>query len=160
MPGCVLTRDPETVRGAARRMLRYMLSLRQSNWNTDSGLVANVAADAIGADRFLPTMATDEFLSCLSKPEMERVAQLSGVLPRQTGKATRAAVLERFKDERFIYPDASFAISEEARLSHAAAVKQHAQIQADTADDDDTEDAEADPGDEPENGEIGIAEAA
>lgn len=132
MPDCVLTRDPETVRATARRMLRYMLTLRQTNWNADSGLVANVAAEAIGAERFLPTMATDEFLSCLSKPEMERIASSHSVLPRQTGKATRTAFVERFKDERFIYPDAHFTIADDDRAAHAAAVLRHAGIQSET----------------------------
>lgn len=149
MPDCVLTRDPETVRVTARRMLRYMLTLRQTNWNADSGLVAKVAAEAIAADRYLPTMATDEFLSCLSKPEMERIASSHSVLPRQTGKATRAAFLERFKDERFIYPDARFVVPDDDRAAHTAAVQRHAGIQSmmEDADEGQSEDI---PGEEPE----------
>ncbi|GBQ19124.1 hypothetical protein AA700_1329 [Acidiphilium acidophilum DSM 700] len=56
----------------------------------------------IGADLFLPSMATQEFLSCLSKPEIETVAAANGIMPRPTGKATRAAVVDRFKTERFV----------------------------------------------------------
>lgn len=49
----VLVRDPETIRASARRMLRNMLSLRQSGWQSNSGLAARIAGDAIGADTFL-----------------------------------------------------------------------------------------------------------
>ena len=107
----VLVRDPETIRAGARRMLRYMLSLRQNNWQSNSGLPARIAGDAIGADAFLANMATQDFLSCLSKSEMERVAAGNAVQPRQTGKATRAAFIERFKEERFTYDGSRFALS-------------------------------------------------
>jgi len=116
----VLVRDPGTIRTSARRMLRFMLSLRQSGWQSNSGLAARVAGDTIGADAFLATMATQDFLSCLSKAEMERVASAHGVLPRQTGKATRAAFIDRFKDERFTYDGSHFALTSEEQKEHAA----------------------------------------
>ena len=46
---------------------------------TDSGPVAWIADHSIGASQFLPTMATEEFLSCLSKPGIERAAASEGV---------------------------------------------------------------------------------
>ena len=116
----VLLRDPETIRTGARRMLRFMLSLRQSGWQSNSGLAARIAGDAIGADTFLANMATQDFLSCLSKAEMERVASAHGVLPRQTGKATRAALIDRFKEERFAYDGSRFALTPEEQKEHAA----------------------------------------
>ena len=86
---------------------------------TDSGLVARVAGDAIGADTFLPNMGTDDFLKCLSKAAMERAASALNVLPRATGKATRAAVVEHVGTSTYILPAARFALSpaEIARLS-------------------------------------------
>jgi ParB family chromosome partitioning protein len=115
----VLVHDPETIRVSARRMLRYMLSLRQNGWQSSSGLPARIAGDAIGADTFLANMATQGFLSCLSKTEMERVASANGVQPRQTGKATRAAFIERFKGERFTYDACRFALSAEEQRDYA-----------------------------------------
>jgi ParB/RepB/Spo0J family partition protein len=120
----VLVRDPEAIRSSARRMLRYMLSLRQSGWQSNSGMAARIAGDAIGADTFLANMATQDFLSCLSKAEMERVASAHGVLPRQTGKATRAAFVDRFKEERFIYDGSRFALAPEEQKNHAAQAQQ------------------------------------
>ena len=116
----VLLRDPETIRTGARRMLRFMLSLRQSGWQSNSGFAARVAGDAIGADTFLANMATQDFLSCLSKAEMARVASTHGVLPRQTGKAMRAAFIDRFKEERFTYDGSRFALTPEEQNEHVA----------------------------------------
>ena len=119
----MLSRDPETIRASARRMLRYMLSLRQGNWQSNSGPAAQIAGDAIGADAYLATMATQEFLACLSKSEMERVASANAVPPRQTGKATRSAFIERFKDERYLYDGSGFALTEAEQKEFGARVQ-------------------------------------
>ena len=108
--GGVLTADPETIRTGARAMLKHALSLRDG-FGMQSGPVARIAGETVNAREFLPNMATQEFLSCLSKPEIERIGSASGVLPRQTGKATRAAVVDRFKTERFIYPGANYSLT-------------------------------------------------
>jgi hypothetical protein len=50
---------------AARAVLIDVLS-----WS-DSGVVARVAGDAVGADNFLPNMGTEDFLSCLPRPTLE-----------------------------------------------------------------------------------------
>ncbi|HUB48225.1 MAG TPA: hypothetical protein VMB73_24875 [Acetobacteraceae bacterium] len=147
----LLVHDPETIRTGARRMLRFMLSLRQSGWQSNSGLAARIAGDAIGADAFLATMATQDFLSCLSKAEMERMASAHNVLPRQTGKATRAAFIERFKDERFTYDGSRFALTSDEQKEHAAHASR-ANAALSEEDDSDAglgESAEDDPGDDP-----------
>ena len=107
--GGMLTGDPDTVRIAARAMLGQVLSCRDGM--TDSGAVARVAGDAIGADRFLPNMATEDFLKCLSKGAMERAASAERVLPRNTGKATRAALIEQVGQGTYILPAARFALT-------------------------------------------------
>lgn len=135
----LLVRDPETIRSAARRMLRYMLSLRQNNWQANSGLPARIAGEAIGADAHLATMATEKFLSCLSKAEMERVASAHAVLPRQTGKATRAAFLERFKEERFVYDRSRFTLNDDELREYAAELKKSSSIVDTLMDDTDDE---------------------
>ena len=108
--GGVLTGDLETVRTAAREMLRQVLSCRDGM--TDSGVVARVAGDAVGADRFLPSMATDDFLKCLSKGAIERAASAERVLPRNTGKATRAALIEQVGQGTYVLPAARFALTQ------------------------------------------------
>src|SRR5271168_4408452 len=60
-----LTQDVESLRVVARQMLANVLSC--SLGHGDSGLPARIAGDAIGADAHLGNMATEEFLSCLSK---------------------------------------------------------------------------------------------
>ena len=63
----------------------------------------------IAADEFLPNMATDEFLACLSRPALERSCANTSVLPRQKVKDTRAALVEHFKEGRFVHAAALFA---------------------------------------------------
>ncbi|MDI4665164.1 ParB/RepB/Spo0J family partition protein, partial [Xanthobacter autotrophicus] len=99
--------DRETLQLAARGVLIDVLSCRENR--TDSGIVAWLAGNAIGADGFLPNMGTDEFLSCLSRAALEGSCKDTPVLPRQKVKDTRAALVEHFKEERFVHPSALFA---------------------------------------------------
>ena len=111
--GGVLTSDPEILRSAARQILRDTLSCKEGM--TNSGIGARIAGDALGADEYLPNMATEEFLSCLSKPAIERVASEAAVAPRNTGKATRAALIDRVGKGTFLLPAARFKLSAEER---------------------------------------------
>lgn len=111
MEGGVVASDPDAVRRAARAALAHVLSCRE-DWSR-SGAVARVAGDAIGADAHLPNMATADFLSCLSKPAIERVAAGLGAPIRPTGKATRAAVVARVGEGRWVYPEAAFSAGAE-----------------------------------------------
>lgn len=104
--GGTLTSDPEAIRTAARLMLVHALSCRE-NWSR-SGEVARVAGAAVGADAHLPTMATQDFLSCLSKKAMEAVASSLNVRLQPTGKATRRDVISKVGGSRWIYPAAAF----------------------------------------------------
>ena len=105
--GGVLTTDQDAVRKAARAMLQVALSCRDNM--TNSGIVARVAGDAIDAKLFLPNMATEEFLSCLSKAALEKAAAAEGVKIGSRGKDTRANLIERFKDGIYVHPSALFA---------------------------------------------------
>ena len=107
--GGVLTAAEDTVRIAARSMLTVALSCRDNM--TNSGNVARIAGDAIGASLYLPNMATDEFLSCLSKSAVEKAAAAEGVRTEARAKDTRARLIERFKDGLYVYPAAHFALS-------------------------------------------------
>jgi len=105
--GGVLTTDQDAVRKAARAMLQVALSCRDNM--TNSGIVARVAGDTIDAKLFLPNMATEEFLSCLSKAAIEKAAAAEGVKVESRGKDTRANLIERFKDGTYVHPSALFA---------------------------------------------------
>jgi len=110
--GGALTSDPGVLQSAACEMLTYTLSCRD-NWS-NSGAVARIAGDAIGADAHLPNMATADFLACLSKAATERAATDLTVHVESTGKATRAAIVARIGQGRWIYPAALFSAPTEA----------------------------------------------
>jgi len=116
--GGAVTSDPITLQKAARAMLAYTLSCRK-NWS-GSGALACLAGDAIGADAHLPSMATAEFLSCLSKAATEGVAIGLGVPVQPTGKATRGAVIARVGEGRWVYPQAVFSGTAEAMADRTA----------------------------------------
>jgi len=99
--------DRETLSQVARKVLIEVLSCRENR--TNSGIVARVAGDTIGADGFLPNMGTDEFMSCLSRPALEASCKDTPVLPRARVKDTRAALVEHFKEGPFVHPSALFA---------------------------------------------------
>ncbi len=87
-------------------MLVQVLSCRDNM--SQSGMVARHAGTVIGADLYLPNMATQEFLSCLSKQAMESTASANRVAPRNTGKETRAALIEHVGAGSFVHPAALF----------------------------------------------------
>ena len=107
----MLTADTTTLRAAARAMLKDVVSCLDNNMN--SGFPARVVGDAIGAGRYLPTMATEEFLACLSKPALERAATAEGVPVGTRGKDTRANLVTRFAGTTWVYPAAVFTMTEE-----------------------------------------------
>lgn len=97
----------DTLRVAARTMLANVFSCRENA--TNSGIVARIAGQAIGADACLPNMGTEEFLSCLSRTALEASCKETPVLPRQRVKDTRAALVEHYKEGHFVHPSALFA---------------------------------------------------
>ena len=107
----MLTADHATIRTAARGMLAYALSCRSNM--SDSGPAARVAGTAIGADRHLPHMATDEFLSCVSRQALERSAASESVAVGARVKDTRAALVKRFDGGVWHFPGALFALTPE-----------------------------------------------
>ena len=109
--GGSLTRDRTTLDEAARSMLAAVLSCEVNASN--SGTVARVAGEAIHAGLNLPNMAVEEFLSCLSKAGIERVALAEGVRVEVRGKDTRARMVERFKNDVYVHPAAVFALADE-----------------------------------------------
>jgi ParB family transcriptional regulator, chromosome partitioning protein len=109
--GGTLTRDPDAIQKAARAMLTAVLSCRDNA--TNSGIVARIAGDSIGATLRLPNMATEEFLSCLSKAGVEKAAAAEGVRIGARAKDTRAALIKRFETSVYVHPAALFRLSEE-----------------------------------------------
>jgi hypothetical protein len=116
--GGVLTADPALLHDAARDMLKIVLSCRSDM--TDSGIAARVVGESLGAAAYLPTMATEEFLSCLSRQALERAAAAEGVKVEVRVKDTRASLVRRCAGGTWHFPGALFPLTEEER-AHAAA---------------------------------------
>jgi ParB/RepB/Spo0J family partition protein len=115
--GGVLTADRDLLRQAARRMLTAVLSCRENR--SQSGPFARIAGEAIGASLRLPNMATEEFLSCLSRGALETVAKAESVNIAPRTKDTRARMVTRFKDGTFVYPAALFRLTPEEQAAAA-----------------------------------------
>ena len=107
--GGVLTPDLDLLRQAARKMLIGVLSCREDR--SRSGPFARIAGEAVGASLRLPNMATEEFLSCLSRGALETAARAEGVNIAPRAKDTRARMVTRFKDGAFVYPGALFRLT-------------------------------------------------
>jgi len=110
--------DRDTLQQVARSLLVDVMSCRRNR--SDSGLSARIAGDAIGADAFLPNMATEEFLACLSLGALEAAAEASGVPVRIKVKDTRAALVEHFAEGSFIHPASTIAPTAEEVSAWAA----------------------------------------
>ena len=106
VPGGALTADHAIIRSAARQMLTATLSCRDNMSN--SGIGARIAGETIGAALRLPSMATDEFLSCLSRQALEREARANGVRVEARVKDTRARLVTHFAASTWHYPGALF----------------------------------------------------
>jgi ParB family chromosome partitioning protein len=127
-----LSHDVERLRVVARHTLANVLSC--SLGHGDSGLPARIAGDAIGADAHLGNMATEEFLSCLSKTAIERVGSSLNVLPRQRVKETRAAVITEAAGSTYIHPAALFALSQAEIAHHSEAPRDYSWAYRETDD--------------------------
>jgi hypothetical protein len=119
--GGVLTADLDLLRQAGRRMLIGVLSCRENR--SQSGPFARIAGEAISASLLLPNMATEEFLSCLSRGALETAARTESINIAPRAKDTRARMATRFKDGTFVYPGALFRLTPEEQA--AAAAHQH-----------------------------------
>ena len=138
--GGVLSQDEDAIRQAAREMLVQTLSCRDNS--SDSGIVARIAGNTIGAALRLPSMATDEFLSCLSRRALEREAAANAVRVETRVRDTRAGMVSHFNGATWHYPDAVFALKPQ-EIADARTSRRHAWVRP----------ASQDAGDEPEHSE-------
>ena len=109
--GGVLSADPALVHAAARDMLKTALSCRANM--SDSGINSRIAGVALGASDHLPSMASEEFLSCLSRQALERSAAEEGVKIEPRVKDTRAALIAHCKNRIWRFPAALFTVTDE-----------------------------------------------
>lgn len=99
--------DQDTLRVAARSVLIDVLSCRRGMSN--SGMVARIAGEAIGADAFLPNMGSEDFLLCLSRQALEAFCAEASIQPRPKVRETRTALAEHFATKHFVHLSGRFA---------------------------------------------------
>lgn len=99
--------DRETLRVAARTALIDVLSCRKGH--TNSGVIAQIAGETIGADAFIANMGTVDFLECLSRQALETACVDVSVKPGQRVRETRSALIEHYKQGHFVHRAALFA---------------------------------------------------
>ena len=89
-------------------------------------------------------MATEDFLSCLSKAGIEKVGSSLGVLPRPRVKDTRAEVIKQAAGATYVHPAALFALTEAEIALHAEAPRQYSweNAEQDNGDEDLAEDGD------------------
>jgi ParB family chromosome partitioning protein len=143
--GGVLTADLDLLRQAARKMLIGVLSCRKNR--SQSGPFARIAGETIGASLRLPNMATEEFLSCLSRGALETIARANGVNIAPRAKDTRARMVTRFKDGAFVYPGALFRLTPEEQQAAVHSRSRTVWVSQMTGEDDGTEPTDGDEGD-------------
>ena len=90
-------------------MLTAVLSCRDNR--SQSGPFARIAGEAIGASQRLPNMATEAFLSCLSRGALETAARDAGVNIAPRTKDTRSRMVAHFNDGTFVYSGALFRLT-------------------------------------------------
>ena len=115
--GGVLTADPALLHTAAREMLKFVLSCRANM--TDSGASSRIAGETLGAATHLPTMATEEFLSCLSRQALERSAAAESVKVEVRVKDTRASLVKHCAGKTWHFPGALFPLTDVERANAA-----------------------------------------
>jgi ParB family chromosome partitioning protein len=118
-----LTQDADRLRVVARQMLAAVLSC--SIGRSDSGLVARIAGDALGADVHIGNMATEDFLGCLSKAGIEKVGSSLRVLPRPRVKDTRAEVIKQASGTTYVHPAALFALTKAELALHTETPREY-----------------------------------
>jgi ParB family chromosome partitioning protein len=115
--GGVLTADLDLLRQSARQVLIAVLSCRDNR--SQSGPFARVAGEAIGASHRLPNMATEAFLSCLSRRALDAAARDAGVNIAPRAKDTRSRMVSHFKVGTYVHPGALFRLTAAERQALA-----------------------------------------
>lgn len=146
-PEGVLIRDPALLRQEAVAVLKNVANCTISQ-HSGSGLTAQLMGLLFDADAQMPNMAFDDFLKCFSKPGIMEAGKALNLLPRNTGKEMRAAIMAHVGVEgRWVPEQAGFERAIAAwkeKLGRMAWKLGADNSLADDAVDDDEEDGECD----------------
>ncbi len=104
----VLIRDPALLRQEAVAVLKNVANCTTSQ-HSGSGVTAQLMGLLFDADAQMPNMAFDDFLKCFSKPGIMEAGKALNLLPRNTGKEMRTAIMAHVGPEgRWVPEQAGF----------------------------------------------------
>ncbi|MCX2567617.1 chromosome partitioning protein ParB, partial [Acetobacter suratthaniensis] len=107
-PEGVLIRDPALLRQEAVSVLKNVANCTISQ-HSGSGVTAQLMGLLFDADAQMPNMAFDDFLKCFSKPGIMEAGKALNLLPRNTGKEMRNAIMAHVGAEgRWVPEQAGF----------------------------------------------------
>ncbi|MDE7548288.1 ParB/RepB/Spo0J family partition protein [Acetobacter fabarum] len=107
-PEGVLIRDPALLRQEAVAVLKNVANCTTSQ-HSGSGVTAQLMGLLFDADAQMPNMAFDDFLKCFSKPGIMEAGKALNLLPRNTGKEMRTAIMAHVGPEgRWVPEQAGF----------------------------------------------------
>jgi len=144
-PEGLVVRDPALIRQHAIAVLKSVANCRTS-LHSGSGITAQLLGLMVDADAQMPDMAVEDFLKTYSKPGITKALQAERLLPRNTGKDMRAALIAHVGQGCWVPPEAGFAQAAEAWKAQLAQKAERAARWA--RDDADDEERETDPDDE------------
>ncbi|MCP1213871.1 ParB/RepB/Spo0J family partition protein [Acetobacter okinawensis] len=145
-PEGVLIRDPALLRQEAVSVLKNIANCTVSQ-HSGSGVTAQLMGLLFDADAQMPNMAFDDFLKCFSKPGIMEAGKGLNLLPRNTGKEMRTAIMAHVgSDGRWVPEQAGFGPAAESWKVKLAAMERTAEKLAsfETAEDGDDETGEFD----------------
>ncbi|MCI1411985.1 MAG: ParB/RepB/Spo0J family partition protein [Acetobacter peroxydans] len=143
-PEGVLIRDPALLRQEAVAVLKNVANCTISR-HSGSGVTARLMGLLFDADAQMPNMAFDDFLKCFSKPGIMEAGKALKLLPRNTGKEMRHAIMAYVGAEgRWVPEQAGFGPAVEDWKAKLAAMARRSEALASlTADDEEDGDEES-----------------
>jgi hypothetical protein len=126
-PEGVLIRDPALLRQEAVAVLKNVANCTISQ-HSGSGVTAQLMGLLFDADAQMPNMAFDDFLKCFSKPGIMEAGKGLNLLPRNTGKEMRTAIMAHVgPDGRWVPEQAGFGPAAESWKVKLAAMQRTAE---------------------------------
>jgi hypothetical protein len=143
-PEGVLIRDPALLRQEAVAVLKNVANCTISR-HSGSGVTARLMGLLFDADAQMPNMAFDDFLKCFSKPGIMEAGKALKLLPRNTGKEMRHAIMAHVgADGRWVPEQAGFGPAVEDWKAKLADMARRSEMLASLTSDDEGEEEDSD----------------
>jgi ParB/RepB/Spo0J family partition protein len=141
-PEGVLIRDPALLRQEAVAVLKNVANCTISR-HSGSGVTARLMGLLFNADAQMPNMAFEDFLKCFSKPGIMEAGKALNLLPRNTGKEMRNAIMAHVGPEgRWVPEQAGFGPAAEDWKAKLGDIARRSEMLASLTDDHEDADEE------------------